>query len=426
MHLLGRVLQGNLWLAYLYGLSIIAIAVGLSFVQATLAEKTAALLLFCSFGIAGVLRNLAVERNRFYRASITDPLTGLHTFTHTITLGQTLLAQGNDCLLVLVDLDNFKNVNATYGHFVGNRVLQQFAMRLRELWGPGAVIGRLGGDEFIAILPNSGKERTQVSEQLEALKSQRYTADPDLAPIHVEFSYGLAPAERERQNNVEELADLADKEMYSYKLSRRTKQTTYQFNSEMPEEYRDILTVLSQKDMYTFLHSLYVAQYGAGLARMIGLDEVMIENIRLAGWLHDIGKIAVPNEILRKPGKLNQLEYQAIQNHVKYGLNLLHAFNMPPAVYNAIGQHHERYDGSGYPNQLRGEDISLSGRILAIVDAYSAMTIKRVYRRYQFSTDDALAELMRGSGTQFDAALVSQFAEFLRRERGRVDGRQIS
>ncbi|WP_346355347.1 diguanylate cyclase [Azotosporobacter soli] len=416
----------NHWWAYMYGVGLLAIAIGWVSISSTMAEKTIALAMVFLVGMAGALRNLALERNRFYRASITDPLTGLHTFTHTIMLGQELLAQGNDSMLVLVNLDNFKNVNATYGHFIGNRILVQFAQRLRELWGAKAIIGRLGGDEFIAILPDLGKQRAAVTQQIEELKGQRYTADPDISPVQVEFSYGLAQADPERQGNVEELVDFADKEMYAYKLSRKTKQTTCQFNAEMPEDYRDILTVLSQKDMYTFLHSLYVAQYGVLLARKIGLDEEMVENIRLAGWLHDIGKIAVPNEILRKPGKLSQVEYQSIQKHVNYGLNLLHTFSMPTAVYNAIGQHHERYDGKGYPNQLKGDDISLSGRILAIVDAYSAMTIKRVYRRYQFSTDDALAELMRGSETQFDAALVNQFAQVLRDESREIEERQIS
>ncbi len=367
---------------------------------------------------------LKEERNRFYKASITDPLTGLNTFTNTIELGKVALEKGDDLLLVLLDLDNFKNVNATYGHNIGNSILKQFARQLRALWGEAAIIGRLCGDEYIAILTNVEGRRAAVTEQLEALKSREYTADPDLAPVQVEFSYGMASSGPEQKANIEELVELADKEMYAYKLARRTKQTTYKFNAEMPEDFRDILTVLSQKDMYTFLHSLYVAQYGAALARRIGLDEQAVENIRLAGWLHDIGKIAVPNEILRKPGKLNQLEYQAIQNHVKYGYNLLHAFAIPEAVRNAICQHHERYDGKGYPSKLKGEDISLSGRILAIVDAYSAMTIKRVYRRYQFSTDDALREILRGSGTQFDAALVKQFAQLIETERGENEERQ--
>lgn len=363
------------------------------------------------------LQKLAVERDRFYRTSITDSVTGLYTFTHTIHLGQRLLEEGNRLIAVLIDMDDFKNINDTYGHFTGNKVLIQFAAALVQVMGPDVVVGRLGGDEFIALIRDSGQDEESIRRKMDQLKSASYITDPELVPIHISFSYGFAKQDLPVQPNVESLISLADKNMYSNKFSQKTSRTTSEIDADIPKQFLDLLHVLSQKDMYTFVHSLYVAKYGAVLAETTGMNAEEVDQVRLAGWLHDIGKLAIPNEILRKPGALNRQECQTIKNHVLHGLNLLRSFAVHDRIITAIAEHHERYDGKGYPAGRGREEISLAGRILAIVDAYSAMTIKRVYRRNQLSPMAALQKIENEKGRQFDPILVERFAGILMSER---------
>jgi diguanylate cyclase (GGDEF)-like protein/putative nucleotidyltransferase with HDIG domain len=367
-------------------------------------------IIFALLSAAGIqfLRNLSVERDRFYKSSITDPLTGLYTFTYMIQIGQELMDKGQRLTAILINLDDYKNINDTYGYFVGNKVLIQFANDLCCAAGQEAIVGRLSGDEFIVLLREE-KDYPFIAKIIDQLNGSSYITDPGLAPIHVGFSHGSA-VQSVDEITMEQLIHIADKNMYNNKISLKSGQIYCDVDGDIPPQFADLLTVLSQKDMYTFIHSLYVARFSAELAARMGLDAETVNNVRLAGWLHDIGKIAIPNEILRKPAQLNPDEYQAIKRHVTYGVNLLRSFDINADVIHAIGEHHERYDGKGYPLGKSREEISVEGRILAIADAYSAMTIKRVYRDHQLLDVEALRELEKEKGSQFDPVLVRQFA----------------
>jgi len=205
----------------------------------------------------------------------------------------------------------------------------------------------------------------------------------------------------------------ADKEMYNNKIYKKSGVKSYDFEGVSPVEFHDLLNTLSQKDMYTLIHSLYVAKYGAMLAESFGLRADQVKEIWLAGWLHDIGKIVIPNEILRKPAGLDDDEYHLMKKHVVYGFDLLKSFQLQDSVLRMVAEHHEKYDGTGYPYQCAGEQISIGGRILAIVDSYSAMTIKRVYRLHQLSKEEALEELVLQKGKQFDPHLVEKFVALM-------------
>lgn len=353
------------------------------------------------------LQKLKIERDRFYKASITDPLTGLYTFTHIIQVGQELINTGHKLRAVVIDLDDYKNINDTYGHFVGNEVLIQFAAVLGRIFGSESLIGRLNGDKFIVLL-EQGDEKS-ITGFLDQVKDSCYISDPELVPIHLDFSYGIALPKADECITIEELLNRVDKNMYNNKIAVRSRQTSCDIDKDIPEQFLDLLTVLSQKDMYTFVHSFYVARFARKLAKVLELSCENINHIWLAGWLHDIGKIVIPNQILRKPASLTEDEYQSIKKHVGYSLDILQSFNLNEHVLRAIGEHHERYDGTGYPQGKSKEEISIEGRILAITDAYSAMTIKRVYRNHQLSVCMALQELHAGKGLQFDPVLVEAF-----------------
>lgn len=389
--------------------------------------KTFGAVLITIATIIGVrfFEKLSTERNRFYNASITDSLTGLYTFAHTINTGQQLLDNGKEMIVILLDIDGFKEVNDTYGHFIGNKVLLQFANTLKNAVGSNDIIGRLGGDEFIIILTDKGDGNEQIRKIVKQLKSRNYITDHELVPINIGFSYGIAVQDKGTCLTIEEIMNLADKAMYVNKLLQKGSLTAYDFDSESPDGFREILNVLSQKDEYTLIHSLNVAKYGLMLAERIGMNVEDANTIRVAGWLHDIGKIAIPNEILRKPGRLNIDECRIMKNHVVHGLGLLTCFSMNENVLQAIAEHHERYDGTGYPYGRSHGEISIGGRILAIVDAFSAMTIKRVYRAHQLSTSEALEELKFQKGSQFDPGLVDMFVVLLGEETNEIGNRNI-
>ena len=354
------------------------------------------------------LRSITRERDKFYHVSIIDTLTGLYNFNHTVKSGQKLLDDDKNLIVIFFDLDNFKNINDTYGHLVGNQVLIQFANNLREAVGENGISGRMGGDEFALMLIKNDQTQNLVSEIIEKLSKKNYITDPKLIPTNITFSYGIAEQEARSSLNIEDLLMKADRSMYCNKFFKNAELCNVGSNVELTGRFQEIWNVLAQKDMYTYVHSVYVAEYSALLARKLGLSSYEVEELRLAGWLHDIGKLVVSNEILRKASGLNDSEYQIMKYHVNDGLNLLQATDVSNLIHDAIAHHHEHYDGSGYPGGLSQNDISLAGRILAIADTYSAMTVKRVYRQ-QSSQEEALQELIQNKGSQFDSELVDQF-----------------
>ncbi len=373
---------------------------------------------FTTFFIATVIstgvwlfQSLAKERDKLYRASITDSLTGLYTYTHAVSLGQKLISEGNKVIVVLFDLDDFKAANDTFGHIAGNKILVEFAGYLRGVLREADIVARLGGDEFVAIIKEEDG-RSAKHNFIDKLKDKKYVVDSDLANITIAFSYGIAAQSTTALNTIQDLVNLADQHMYCNKASRGIGVNIGSIENAVPVRFRDIINVLAQKDIYTYIHSLHVARYGAILAANIGMDEEAVKDIFLAGWLHDLGKIAIPNEILRKPDKLENAEYQLIKLHVSFGMNLLSDFKINGNIIKAIANHHERCDGRGYPHGYQYHEIPIEGRILGIADAFSAMTVKRVYCK-RLSEIEALQELTREKGMQFDPELVDTFAAII-------------
>ena len=184
---------------------------------------------------------------------------------------------------------------------------------------------------------------------------------------------------------------------------------------------RALVAAVEAKDPYTSGHSEMVSRYASHLARRTGYEDEFVEAIRIAGLLHDAGKIGVPEEILLKKGSLTSAEYDVIKGHVAMSERIIEPLQLSELIRRAVSEHHERLDGSGYPRGLKGDQISVAGRLLAIADAFDAMTSDRVYRS-RMSEDEALETLMRLSPGRLDAGLLDQFSDLiLRRQAGEID-----
>lgn len=358
---------------------------------------------------------LIIERNKFRKMSITDSLTGIATFAYTIETAKKMLQNGNISVLI-IDMDHFKQINDTYGHIAGNKVLVEIAEFIKqETEGLESIIGRLGGDEFVIVVRNDGSKRVlELGESiLESVRNRTFVIDPEIDPIVLSLSVGQANSSSV-DNNIEKLLHRADVNMYYNKY--KNNRLNFFLNKEkpmIPEEGLELLSVLAEKDMYTYVHSGYTAQYASALAKELHLSEEKAGQLYSAGWLHDIGKILISSDIVRKADKLSVEEYNKMKKHICYGLDILQSLTLPEATVKCIQYHHEYWNGTGYPMGLQGNQVPVEARILQVADSYSAMIIKRVYRR-TLTQEEALEEIIKNSGIQFDPEIVKAFDRMIR------------
>jgi diguanylate cyclase (GGDEF)-like protein/putative nucleotidyltransferase with HDIG domain len=382
-----------------------------------------------SMALVGPLLAIALyQRSTFaalkaMRLALTDPLTGLGNHRHFHERLQRELAtaehDGKSLTLCLVDIDDFKQINDSHGHPVGDRVLGQVASRLRQ----GGESFRLGGDEFAVLLPGLDA-RDGVSVARSIVERVGAMQLENIGGLTVSAGVATYPVQGVGRD---ELIRLADSALYWAKEDGKNRARTYEpalvelkqlqqlaEGTDRAARYRaaaSLAKAVDARDAYTGSHSERVAELAARIARRLGLDDAQVELTRLAASLHDLGKLAIPEEILRKPSALNESERLVLQRHPQIGHRMLESLGVEPLAEWVL-HHHERWDGDGYPNRLRGDEIPLGARIIFVADAYDAMTSERVYRK-PLSSREALAELERCAGTQFDPGIVDAFAEEL-------------
>jgi diguanylate cyclase (GGDEF)-like protein len=423
--------------------------------------------------ISGALHH-ALTLQRAREQAVTDGLTGVKTHRY---LMEALTAEWKRCTrssrpfcLLLADLDRFKFVNDFFGHLEGDLVLKRVGRILEQNCRSSDVIARYGGDEFVILMPEADIEQSrQLAEKLRAC----IASDALLRAKNVTASLGIAsfPADG---STPQELIQIADASMYLSKhqggnavstaghldpdTARQWKRdvleaylgvTLKRLFSTGPEAFAEIHRRLEQfshslpavesvngadkpalppavmetvtslalaidaKDPYTTGHSPKVANYAAVIAEGLGLDEGAIEQVRLGGMLHDLGKVGVPEIILNKNGPLNPDEWELMKEHVRFGHKLLEPLPTLAEVRAMVLHHHEMFDGSGYPEGRAGEEIPLGARIIAIADAYDTITSDRTYKKAR-TPQAALAEIERCAGAQFDPQLVGIFVEAIR------------
>jgi diguanylate cyclase (GGDEF)-like protein/putative nucleotidyltransferase with HDIG domain len=367
----------------------------------------------------------AYENARLYGVALdaadTDPVTGL--FNHR-AVHQRLdveferaRAEAHSLAVIMMDLNNFKLFNDTYGHPVGDQVLKRVARALEGECRKYDILGRYGGDEFVAVLPDTDEPLAMVLAQRlsDRMSCEGFQKSSDAATVPISLSFGVASFPEDSTNRFE-LITIADRNLYTAKLSDSgimgTTETQRAHRALRTEGSFDVLdamvTAVDNKDRYTRRHSEDVTEYALWIAEELGYSEATHRVIRIGGLLHDVGKIGVPEEILRKPGRLADEEYETMKRHTQLGALIVGSVPGMESIIDIARSHHERWDGSGYPDGLKGEDIPLMGRLLAVADAFSAMTTERPYRK-ALSWDVAMHEIRKGTGTQFDPEMARAF-----------------
>ncbi len=333
--------------------------------------------------------------------------------------------------LLLLDIDHFKRINDSYGHAAGDAVLVAVARRIAGSVRTTDIAARWGGEEFCVLLEGIDHDDAlrEVAEGVR-LRVEAMPIEVEGVEIAVTVSVGAARATAD-MSGADDLVDAADRALYAAKRRGRNQTRLYSewlfedFVAEDPEAVRiaeALALTASLREGTSSLHPMQVADLSMRTAEVLGSPSPVVLRCRLGGWLHDVGKVAIPDGILAKPGPLDAVEREVMQRHPEIGAEIiLRVAGLKEAV-RAVRHHHEHWDGSGYPHGLAGEDIPIEARIVAAADAYSAMTSARTYRR-PLDRTGALRELERLAGTQLDPVVVPALVRVLTEDRIRLDSR---
>ena len=296
-------------------------------------------------------------------------------------------------LLAFFDLDGFKIYNDSFGHLEGDMLLRRLGHKLREAVEERGVAFRLGGDEFCVFAPMPSDDGAELIADCRAALSERGEG------FSVEASWGGVVVPDEAADATSALV-LADQRMYDDKGVGRV---------SAKQQTRDtVLRILAERHPDLHEHSGAVAALARAVGERMGIDAERLDDLERAAELHDIGKMAIPDAILNKPGPLDAEEWRFMRRHNLIGEGMLSAAPALRGAAKVVRSSHERYDGTGYPDGLGGENIPVEARIIFVCDAFHAMTTDRPYGEAG-SVDSALAELSKCAGTQFDPAVVKAF-----------------
>ncbi|MGA8112660.1 MAG: diguanylate cyclase [Actinocatenispora sp.] len=381
------------------------------------------------------LAGLVVEQRKL---AVTDSLTGLNTRRYfeaqlPVQLNRARRAGGSLTMLI-VDVDRFKSINDRYGHPAGDRALIEIAARIRTGARANDILARYGGEEFALLAPNAGLDELRtIAERLRHQVSRSPVQVADHVWITATVSVGAASFPQHGET-LRSLVETADRALYASKRSGRDHVTVGAVQATQPgSEGADDAVVAHLCQMADEVdarlsgcqHSDVVGQWSALLCTELGCADAVVRRAALAGRLHDIGKIVVPERILTKPDPLTGDEWRALREHPDHGYRIARTVPGLRDVAEVIRQHHEHFDGTGYPRGLAGAGILLEARVVAVCDAWAAMRADRAYQT-QLTPDQAVAELRDGRGGQFDPRVVDAFLDLHGRGRigalARLDG----
>ena len=328
--------------------------------------------------------------------SHTDQLTGLYNrrfFEEELKRLDTL--RNLPLSLIMVDVNGLKLTNDAFGHEAGDQLLQKVAQVLKEECRADDIIARIGGDEFVILLPKT--DHLQVATLGERLIGATGKEEIKNLPVSASFGWDTKNSQKE---DIETVFKRAEDYMYSKKA--------YKKDSQRQHSLQIILDTLFTKESREREHARRVSEFSVAIGVALGLSEAEVKELKIAGQYHDIGKIALQEDILNKKGKLSDKERKEIKRHPELSYNILSSVNEFGPIAEIVLYHHERWDGKGYPSGLQGEEIPLQSRIIMVADAFDAMTEKRPYRR-ALNKEEAVLQLKKGAWKQFDGNITEAF-----------------
>ena len=374
---------------------------------------------------------LKSSKTKLQHLSQKDALTGLlnrRGFQRELRSLKTEVKRDDQSIgVILIDIDHFKAINDNYGHAVGDYVLRKLSSLLKSLLRMSDLVCRYGGDEIVIAMPivDPGTINTTAKRILKEIRKEKFMTGKIKLPVSV--SIGVASTGVIHTTSVQNLVKMADHALYYSKRNGRNTMTVWQNNDTFCLENGEVMSsdfnlktqtfhyvfntlveMLDAREKATGEHSRRVSKLVSILARHMGLPPRQVELCEQGALLHDIGKIIIPDSILLKVGKLTSDEWDVIKKHPQTGFDILKSNPEFQEIAEVVLSHQERFDGTGYPRQLKGEQICIGALIFAIADSYDAIRVGRPYAPSR-SFDEAREEILRCSGTQFDPKVVEAF-----------------
>lgn len=299
--------------------------------------------------------------------------------------------------IILGDVNGLKLINDSFGHAAGDELIRKVAESIKKGCRSQDIVARLGGDEFVILLTKT--EENKIEEIITNIN--KLTQKERIQNIDISISFGYETKTHEDED-IQQVFKKAEDFMYKRKL--------FEGSCIRGKTINTIMNTLNEKNKREEQHSVRVSELCKSMGESLGLNERKIYDLKTAGLLHDIGKIAIEENIINKPSKLTEDEFKEIKRHSEIGYRILNTVNEMSEIAEYILLHHEMWNGNGYPKGLKGENIPIESRIIAIADAYDAMISERSYRK-ALSEELAIEELQRNAGIQFDEELVKVFIE---------------
>lgn len=352
-------------------------------------------------GAVLVFRDSTEKKNKLAEIeylSFHDHLTGVYNRRHfDYEMKKLNSNQANPITLIMADINGLKLTNDAFGHRAGDIIIEKVANIFKHECRAEDIISRVGGDEFAILLPKTDSEHAdilirRINQAIEKEKIENIT-------LSVSIGYAV---KKDRNDDLNDIYRQAEDEMYRRKLSDSS--------SMRSKTITLIMNTLYDKSSREMGHANRVSEICQSIAVELGFDKNDTDQIKIAGLMHDIGKIGIDEAILNCQGQLDQSEWLQVEKHPEIGFRILSSVNEFSVIANDVLSHHEKWDGSGYPRGIKGREISLHARIIALADAYDAMTIERKYRKI-LDEDAAVHELRKFAGIQFDPDITRVFIE---------------
>jgi diguanylate cyclase (GGDEF)-like protein/PAS domain S-box-containing protein len=397
-------------------------------------------------------REVLKSNKRLKRLALRDQLTGLfnHRYFQDVIEREFDRAKrnGHNLSLIMLDLDYFKSINDVYGHLFGDLVLKQLAVQIKRMVRGYDIVVRYGGEEFVIICPSTTRssaltlaQRIQEAINLYNFGNSKNTVKLKLSLAVASYPedyilngmdlvkhtdhilskakesggnrvYSSLDIKKEKQQALENGAKSADVKFLKEKLDKLTKRA----NQSLIEATFAFAKTIDLKDHYTGEHVEKTVHYATEIANLLGLPRNDVELVKQASILHDLGKIGVSEKILLKKSKLTKEEFEEVKKHPRIGVEIIRPIHFLHSIVPLVLYHHERWDGKGYPYGLKGEEIPVGARIIAIADVYQALISDRPYHK-AYSENEAVGIIKKGSGTQFDPHIVITFLRILKEKK---------